>query len=437
MPLTIPILTHYSGTVGYGRTADYNGGFGGLVVGGGDLAEDSNGVGSTLRSDGHGDWVCLKPTRNYNPIELTLYNSAARGRASATNGTDQIVRVDGSSFSSDWIGKHFWFNRTQYKVATVTDGDNLTVQTTAGGVVVFGSGLTDKWFHYCVTTGSGTCDVSGSTVIWRSGTPFEPFITGVDFMFSIAGTPRTVSAYVDAEHLTLSSAPGDVTNAAFTYDLDINSQLSTFRVQNVAGSDEMNLSIYARPDGYYIQSLFSGNGEYMPIFIGTGEYSSGNLRKQIALYETGELALGGISNNQALTILAATTNTNRFDLSGSTAGVTPSIRSRGGDTNVPFGFDTKGVAGYDFTFNSFSKYVFRIGAVASGVNYFRALCAVAGSPPAFQALGDDTDIDLLLTPKGAGNVRFGTFTSNADAPVTGYVTVKDAGGTARKLAVIA
>lgn len=41
-----------------------------------------------------------------------------------------------------------------------------------------------------------------------------------------------------------------------------------------------------------------------------------------------------------------------------------------------------------------------------------------------------------LTPKGSGNVRFGALTTNADAPVTGYITIKDAGGTVRKLAVI-
>lgn len=34
-------------------------------------------------------------------------------------------------------------------------------------------------------------------------------------------------------------------------------------------------------------------------------------------------------------------------------------------------------------------------------------------------------------------VKLGTFTSNADAPVVGYITVQDASGTNRKLAVIA
>ena len=33
-------------------------------------------------------------------------------------------------------------------------------------------------------------------------------------------------------------------------------------------------------------------------------------------------------------------------------------------------------------------------------------------------------------------VKFGTHTSSSDADVSGYVTIKDSGGTSRKLAVI-
>lgn len=71
------------------------------------------------------------------------------------------------------------------------------------------------------------------------------------------------------------------------------------------------------------------------------------------------------------------------------------------------------------------------------VNYLQAGNALASASPSLSAQGTDVDIDLTLTPKGAGTVRFGTFTTNADAPVTGYIMIKDAGGTLRKVAVIA
>jgi hypothetical protein len=57
--------------------------------------------------------------------------------------------------------------------------------------------------------------------------------------------------------------------------------------------------------------------------------------------------------------------------------------------------------------------------------------------PAIAATGSGANLDLQLAPKGTGNIRFGTHTANADAAITGYITVKDAGGTLRKLAVIA
>lgn len=61
----------------------------------------------------------------------------------------------------------------------------------------------------------------------------------------------------------------------------------------------------------------------------------------------------------------------------------------------------------------------------------------AGVPVLIRPTGSDTNIDLALNPKGTGRLRFGTHTTNADAPVTGYITIKDASGTERKLAVIA
>lgn len=79
----------------------------------------------------------------------------------------------------------------------------------------------------------------------------------------------------------------------------------------------------------------------------------------------------------------------------------------------------------------------RYRASASAVNYIDALSAPTGLGPQIGVAGSDTNIDLRLTGKNAGVVRFGTWTSNADAAVNGYITIKDYAGTTRKLATIA
>lgn len=51
--------------------------------------------------------------------------------------------------------------------------------------------------------------------------------------------------------------------------------------------------------------------------------------------------------------------------------------------------------------------------------------------------GSPADINLYLEPKGTnGRVQFGTRTASGDVPVTGYIEVRDAGGTLRRLAVV-
>ena len=66
-----------------------------------------------------------------------------------------------------------------------------------------------------------------------------------------------------------------------------------------------------------------------------------------------------------------------------------------------------------------------------------AVYQAAAGRVAIEAKGTSTDIDISVSPKGAGLIRYGTFTSNTDAPITGYIQVKDSGGVVRKLAVIA
>lgn len=72
-------------------------------------------------------------------------------------------------------------------------------------------------------------------------------------------------------------------------------------------------------------------------------------------------------------------------------------------------------------------------------NYQRLGLNTAAASVEFAAESAGTgaaNIDVKLTPKGTGVVQFGTHTATSDTAVSGYITVKDSGGTTRKLAVI-
>lgn len=53
-----------------------------------------------------------------------------------------------------------------------------------------------------------------------------------------------------------------------------------------------------------------------------------------------------------------------------------------------------------------------------------------------EARGESTNIDIMFEPKGSGVLRFGTFTASGSVSTTGYITVKDAAGTTRRIAVV-
>lgn len=120
---------------------------------------------------------------------------------------------------------------------------------------------------------------------------------------------------------------------------------------------------------------------------------------------------------------------------GAAATPTSSIFSDGttsaNATSLQFG------EGFVQILNPAGKPIVKWSSTSSGVNYVSLANGITGNAASLSAAGDDTNIDLALTPKGTGNLKFGSFTSNADAPVTGYITIKDSGGTVRKLATIA
>ena len=97
---------------------------------------------------------------------------------------------------------------------------------------------------------------------------------------------------------------------------------------------------------------------------------------------------------------------------------------------------TSGTANLDFRAGDSRVRVARGVYVASAVNYTDIYPATTGNAVRFVATGTDSNIDVSVEPKGTGYVKFGTRTASADVAVTGYIEIKDSGGTVRRLAVV-
>lgn len=88
---------------------------------------------------------------------------------------------------------------------------------------------------------------------------------------------------------------------------------------------------------------------------------------------------------------------------------------------------------FNITETSSGNTMFRVNTATSRVNFPVVTPSATTVAVEYGVNGSDANIDLQLTPKGTGLVRFGTFTGSGDVTCNGYITIKDAGGTTRKL----
>jgi hypothetical protein len=150
---------------------------------------------------------------------------------------------------------------------------------------------------------------------------------------------------------------------------------------------------------------------------------------------TGSSSDGLSDGNAQMRVSHTASAVNYVQVTGAATTASPVISAQGSDSNPGLIYQTKGFGSHLFRGYGGSNIFANIYAInASPVNYLQFGANTSGNAPAIQSQGTDADIDLTLTPKGTGAVRFGTYTGTILTP-TGYITIKDSGGTSRRLLV--
>ena len=237
--------------------------------------------------------------------------------------------------------------------------------------------------------------------------------------------------------------------------INLDQYTNTLSVTDTAANADLNVTT----KGTGVVNLNTGNGTAvriadfsatttsgLGIFAGSSgqnslymtPYGSGAGSNLILMSKgTGNLFLGTNSNNSSnLNIQANISHTasavNYVQVTGNATGGGPSLSTQGSDTNINFFIRPKNSGA--LIVNTGGGFQLTVIDTASAVNWAEIKGGATGSGPQLAAVGSDTNIDLSLTPKGTGNVRFGTYTGTILTP-TGYVEIKDSGGTVRRLLV--
>jgi len=363
------------------------------------------------------------------------------------------------------VGSSYTTNPTVAISAPTTAGGVQATATVPIGVASFtvSNGGTGYAVGNVLTMVGGTFTSAGTcTVSAVSG----GVITAV--------TATSTGTYTAAPTNPASVTGGAGTGATFTLNFGI---LSTFTITNAGsgyieqptitfsggggsgaaayatvGSDPIVRSIgsalkFFTPNGETLRLLNSGgvNANYVGISGGASgsralvrsEGSDTNIDLSLLSTGTGNInfATNGASANIQARVSHTASAVNYVQVTGATTTNRPRISFEGSDGNIGGLYLAKGTSGHSFCSDSNAGVVqFSISRTASAVNNLQATGSAAGSAPSFSAIGTDTDIDITLTPKGAGVVQFGTYTGTILTP-TGYITIKDSGGTTRRLLV--
>jgi len=234
---------------------------------------------------------------------------------------------------------------------------------------------------------------------------------GTDTNIDLVLTPKGTGTVVANGPFT-ATGQTSLGGVAGSESLRVNALSGSTRWIEIEGSVSGNTSIRTRG---------AGNPAFQFVNRGTGQIT----------FSTADTL-----SNEQFRVAHTASAVNFVQVTGAATGGIPIISAQGSDTNVNLRFQSKGASGFLFTTGAGTQFIVQNSA-GSSVNQLQAQGSAAGAACVLSTQGSDTNIDLALTPKGTGNVRFGTFTADMTLVVQGYVEVKDSGGTIRKLAVIA
>jgi hypothetical protein len=315
-------------------------------------------------------------------------------------------------------------------VLTIVGGTNssvatLTVATLSGSAVAtvtittIGSYTSLPSNPVSVTGGAGTgatftlawsvsaivVDTAGSGYVEQ---PTVTFSSGSATAYATVGSGTIIRSLGSTSTQSLDFyTPASLINSIPVFRIRDNAGTGYFMMYNQSGSAAL-----VAQGGTNDNALISGNG-------------SGSVR----------FTTNGVTQTEQMRVSHTASAVNYVQVTGGATGSFPIISPQGSDGNISLQIYAKGTGAVNFWTSNGGSRQFQVTHTAGTVvNYATATGNIAGASPAFAVAGTDTDIDLTLTPKGAGAVRFGTYTASVLTP-TGYITIKDSGGTSRRLLV--
>jgi hypothetical protein len=337
--------------------------------------------------------------------------------------TSFLLASTGSTIVSGGTG--YTVGNTLTVVGGTGGPTTLTVSTVSSGVITGVTALSNPGYSVLpanpvsVTGGSG----SGATFNIIYG------IANGSFTITNAG-----SGYIEQPTVTFSGGGGSGAAAYATVGSSTVVRSLGTTMDFYTPNQQIGFQVRDLPAGTSVGYWQSFGGTTSPIFRAIGTTSaqiqtSSNVPIQ---FVTG----AATAQNEQFRVSHTASAVNYVQVTGGTTGAPGQVQisAQGSDANVNMILQSRGT-GFVSLLDGNALTGLRVGPRATNGDTFIEVQRAVGFVDLIAASGV-ADGDIRLTPKGTGNVRFGTRTASADVAITGYIEIKDAGGTVRRLAVV-
>jgi hypothetical protein len=364
-------------------------------------------------------------------IDLNL-TTKGTGSHKFNTGTGEMVRVADSS-GTGYV--QLSGGTTPYIVAQGSTNANLSLGSNGTGTIFLrtnGGGTTQAAFthtasavNYVQMTGATT---TTNPVITGQGSDSEVGLdlgirtggfnyirqrigsTGIiDFSLNAAGSPALKTTIASSQvnyHQLTGSATGSgpvhsVAGSDTNIDLNLTSKGTGSHVLNTGGGTQFKVldltsattSINARGGVNGGNAQFglvgTGNTDFIQYTLGTGAF---------------RFLTNGIGVDQ-FRIAHTASAVNYVQITGAATGTPVAISAQGSDSNIRMNLFSKGTESIDILTSGGAVRQARFTNTASTVNWVQMTGAVTGFGPVFSAAGTDTNIPLVVQPKGTGALQ--------------------------------
>jgi hypothetical protein len=283
-------------------------------------------------------------------------------------------------------------------VLTVVGGTGtavvLTVGTVSAGVI---TAVTISNFGAYSVAPSNPMTVTGGT---GTGATFTPNF-GVQQGITITNAG---SGYVEQPTISFSGGGGSSAAAYATVGsiarlTSIGSGLEVAAASGigfrVANSGTANVNYYsAQGNSSGGSVLLAATGTDTDISSAVSSKGAGSVR-----FQTNNAA------QEQMRVSHTASAVNYVQVTGAATTARPAITAQGSDTNIGLNVQTKGTGSFFFVTGGSSIAQLVVTNTASSVNYINVTGGATGVAPVVSALGNDTNIPLVLQPKGTGALQ--------------------------------